>query len=97
MTAEQLTSEEKLKLLEQREEFKPIVELYREFGDSLNCVVCPYKSIDKMITHHGVEDLSAIYYFVKEALTSKKWHKCFSKLAVKTIHGTDTTVIRGGI
>jgi 3'-phosphoadenosine 5'-phosphosulfate sulfotransferase (PAPS reductase)/FAD synthetase len=80
-----LSSEEKLRILEQHEEFRPIVELYREFGDSLNCVVCPYKSIDKMMTHHGVEDLSAIYYFVKEALTSKKWHRKFSKLVNKTL------------
>jgi len=80
-----LSSEEKLKLLEQHEEFKPVVRLYREFGDSLNCVVCPYKSIDKTMTHHGIEDLSAIYYFVKEVLTSKKWHMKFSKLANKTL------------
>ena len=92
-----LSNEEKLKLLEQHEEFKPLVKLYREYGDSLNCIVCPYKSTTKMLQHHAAEDLSAIYYFVKEALTSKKWRKCFSKLAVKTIHSMDTAVIRGGI
>jgi 3'-phosphoadenosine 5'-phosphosulfate sulfotransferase (PAPS reductase)/FAD synthetase len=80
-----LSSEEKLKLLEQHEEFKPVVELYREYGDSLNCVLCPYKSIDKLMVHHGVEDLSAIYYFVKEALKSRRWHKKYSKLANRTL------------
>jgi 3'-phosphoadenosine 5'-phosphosulfate sulfotransferase (PAPS reductase)/FAD synthetase len=80
-----LSSEEKLRMLEQHEEFKPITQLYREFGDSLNCVVCPYKPIDKLMVHHGVEDLSAIYYFVKEALKSRRWHGAFSKLANKSL------------
>jgi 3'-phosphoadenosine 5'-phosphosulfate sulfotransferase (PAPS reductase)/FAD synthetase len=80
-----LSSEEKLKLLEQHEEFKPVVNLYREYGDSLNCIVCPYKSTTKMLQHHAAEDLSAIYYFVKEALTSKKRHRKFSKLVNKTL------------
>jgi len=80
-----LTSEEKLRILEQYEEFKPIVTLYREYGDSLNCVLCPYKSISKMMIHHDVEDLSAIYYFVKEVLKSQKWRRKYSKLANKTL------------
>jgi hypothetical protein len=80
-----LSSEEKLKLLEQHDEFKPVVELYREFGDSLNCVLCPYKSIDKLMAQHSAESLSAIYYFVREALMSKKWRRKYSKLANKTL------------
>jgi hypothetical protein len=80
-----MSSEEKLKLLEQHEEFKPVVELYREFGDSLNCVLCPYKSIDKLMIHHSVESLLAIYYFVKDVLKSKRWHREYSKLANKTL------------
>jgi hypothetical protein len=83
-----LSSEEKLKLLEQREEFKPIVELYREFGDSLNCVLCPYKSIDMLMTHHSVESLSAIYYFVMETLKSRRWQRKYSRLANKTLLDT---------
>jgi len=75
-----LDGEEKLKLLKQYEEFRPIVELYEEFSDSLNCVLCPYKSIDRMLQHNNVEDLSPIYYFIKEALRSKRWCKRFSKL-----------------
>jgi 3'-phosphoadenosine 5'-phosphosulfate sulfotransferase (PAPS reductase)/FAD synthetase len=67
-----LSSEEKLRMLEQHEEFKPITQLYREFGDSLNCVVCPYKSISKIMTHHSVEDLSAIYYLCKRGINVKE-------------------------
>jgi 3'-phosphoadenosine 5'-phosphosulfate sulfotransferase (PAPS reductase)/FAD synthetase len=83
-----LSSEEKLKILEQHDEFKPIVELYREYGDSLNCVLCPYKSIDKLMVQHKVENLSTIYYFVKEALRSQKWRRKYSKLANKTLLAT---------
>jgi hypothetical protein len=70
-----------------------VIDLYMEFEDGLNCIAYPYKSIAKMLQHYTIEDLSAVYYFVKEALTSKKWRKCFSKLTVKTIHSTDTTVL----
>jgi 3'-phosphoadenosine 5'-phosphosulfate sulfotransferase (PAPS reductase)/FAD synthetase len=80
-----LTSEEKLRILERYEEFKPIVELYREYGDSLNCVLCPYKSLDKLMIHNSVEDLSVVYYFAKEALKSKRWRRKYSKLANRTL------------
>jgi len=80
-----LSSEEKLKILEQHEEFRPIVELYREYGDSLNCVLCPYKGVDKLMIHHGVENLSAIYYFVKEALESERWRRKYSRLASRSL------------
>jgi 3'-phosphoadenosine 5'-phosphosulfate sulfotransferase (PAPS reductase)/FAD synthetase len=80
-----MSSEEKLRILEQHEEFKPIVEIYREFGDSLNCVLCPYKSIDKLMIHNSVEDLKVLYHFVKEALRSKRWLRKYSKLANKTL------------
>jgi len=70
-----LSSDEKLKILSQYEEFKPIVELYKVYGDSLNCVVCPYKSISKMVKHHVVEDLRILYYFVRLSLKSEKWKK----------------------
>jgi len=80
-----LSSEEKLKMLEQYTEFRPVVELYREYGDSLNCVLCPYKSIDKLMVHNSVEDLSVVYYFTKEALKSKRWRRKYSRLADKTL------------
>jgi hypothetical protein len=72
-------------MLERHEEFKPVVELYREFGDSLNCVVCPYKPTAKLVVHNSVENLLAVYYFTKEALRTSKWHRKFSKLANKTL------------
>jgi len=78
-----LDDEEKLKLLKQYEEFRPIVELYEEFGDSLNCMLCPYKSVDKMLCHHSVEDLSSIYYFIREVVKNRKWSKKYSKLGHK--------------
>jgi 3'-phosphoadenosine 5'-phosphosulfate sulfotransferase (PAPS reductase)/FAD synthetase len=80
-----LSSEEKVKLLEQHPEFGPIVELYREFGDSLNCVVCPYKSAEKLLVHNSVEDLSAVYSFAKEVLRSRRWLRRFSKLTNRTL------------
>jgi hypothetical protein len=80
-----LSSEEKLKMLEQHEEFKPIVELYREFGDSLNCVLCPYKAIDKLMIHNSVEDLYPLYCYIKDALRSQRWRRKYSMLANKTM------------
>jgi hypothetical protein len=80
-----MSSEEKLKLLEQHEEFKPIVKLYLEYGDSLNCVLCPYKSLDKLLAHHRVENLSTLYYFVREVLLSRKWRRKYSRLHNKTL------------
>jgi hypothetical protein len=76
-----LSGEEKLRLLEQREEFKPIVDLYKTYGDSLNCVLCPYKDVGRMLVHHRAEDLSAIYHFVKIAIISDRLRRRFSKLA----------------
>jgi len=76
-----LSEEEKLELLRRHEEFRPVVELYEAFGDSLNCVVCPYKSRSKMARHHAAEDLGALYRFAEECLRSRKWKKVFSALA----------------
>jgi hypothetical protein len=80
-----LSSEEKLKILELHEEFKPVVELYKVYGDSLNCVLCPYKSINKLLAHHRVENLSTLYYFVREVLLSRKWRRKYSRLHNKTL------------
>jgi hypothetical protein len=80
-----LSSEEKLRMLEQHEEFRPVVELYREFRDSLNCVVCPYKPVEKLMVHNSVEDLSVVYSFVREALRSSRWRRRFSKLSNRTL------------
>jgi hypothetical protein len=55
----------RLRQAQQREEFKSVINLYVEYGDSLNCIVYSYKSAAKMLQHHTAEDLSAVYYFVK--------------------------------
>jgi len=39
-----LSRSEKLKVLKEHKEFKCVVELYEKYGDSLNCVVCPYRT-----------------------------------------------------
>lgn len=80
-----LSSEEKLRLLRQHPEFTPVVELYEVYGDSLNCVLCPYKSVEKLLKHHAVEDLSALYHFTREVLRSGRWRRRFSKLANRTL------------
>jgi len=68
-----LTEEEKLRLLEQHEEFKPIVELYRRFGDSMNCIVCPYKRGPKYARLNAVENMYAVWAFADRALKSSRW------------------------
>jgi hypothetical protein len=78
----------KFQILGQYEEFRPVVELYREFDDSLNCALCPYKSTNKMLTHHGVEDLKTLYYFAKVCLTSIWWKKHFSRLVQRKLRET---------
>lgn len=80
-----MSPEEKLELLKQHEEFRPIVKLYEEFGDSLNCVLCPYKDMDKLLKHRGIEDLSILYDFLRESLLSSRWRRKFSRLGSKTL------------
>lgn len=67
-----ISSEEQLKLLELCEEFKPVIDLYMEFEDGLNCIVYPYKSVAKMLQHYTIEGLSAVYYFVKRGISDKE-------------------------
>jgi 3'-phosphoadenosine 5'-phosphosulfate sulfotransferase (PAPS reductase)/FAD synthetase len=75
-----LSSEEKIKILEQHEEFKPIVLLYRRFGDSLNCVLCPYKSREKYMKLHAEEDVSIIAKFIELVMRNNRWKEKFSIL-----------------
>ena len=83
-----LDGDAKLQVLSRYEEFKPVVELYREFGDSLNCVLCPYKPVGKMLVHHRVEDLKTLYYFARVCLKSERWKRAFSKLMQRKLHET---------
>jgi len=80
-----LNNEEKLELLRRHEEFKPVVRLYEVFGDSLNCVVCPYKEESKLTRHHAAEDLSVLYYFAERCLRSRDWKERFSCVKAKPL------------
>jgi 3'-phosphoadenosine 5'-phosphosulfate sulfotransferase (PAPS reductase)/FAD synthetase len=75
-----LSSEEKFKILEQHEEFKPIVLLYKRFGDSLNCILCPYKGKKKYMKHHAIEGLDIIASFIDLVMRSGEWKKKFNIL-----------------
>jgi len=59
-------------------EFKPIVRLYEVYGDSLNCVLCPYRSRGRYQRIHGIEDLTVIDYFLKQTTRSRTWHRLLS-------------------
>lgn len=80
-----LDREEKLKILEKHEEFKPIIELYKQFGDSMNCIVCPYKGISKYSKENAVENMYAIGSFTDQALKSYKWKHIFLPTKKKTL------------
>jgi len=66
-------------MVRKHEEFKCVAELYEKFGDSLNCIVCPYKKRDKIAKYHYAdgEALQIIHQFMKEAVRSKKWLKLY--------------------
>jgi len=75
-----LSSEEKLNILKQYPEFNHIVRLYEVFGDSLNCVFCPYRELPKYVKYDEVEDFTIINEFINEYLKERKIRKRFSKL-----------------
>jgi len=54
--------------------------LYKRFGDSLNCVVCPYKDKKDYMKLHAVEDMSIVAEFMKLALKSERWREMFTSL-----------------
>jgi len=49
------------------------VELYRRFGDSMNCIVCPYKRGPKYARLNAVENMYAVWAFADRALKSNRW------------------------
>jgi 3'-phosphoadenosine 5'-phosphosulfate sulfotransferase (PAPS reductase)/FAD synthetase len=75
-----LSDEEKLEVLRKYEEFKPIVYLYESFGDSLNCVVCPYKPSRKMMKYRLAEDARILQRFAQTCLRSESWKRYFNGL-----------------
>jgi len=71
--------------LRKHPEFEPIVRLYEKFGDSLNCVLCPYKNKSKLVRYRDAEDFGIILQFMDEVMTSRTWRKKFSFLRNKPL------------
>jgi len=71
--------DEVLDLVRKHGEFNCVTHLYEEYGDSLNCVVCPYRNRDKIARYHYAdgEALSVIHGFMTEAMRSKRWLKLY--------------------
>jgi len=65
------SNEEVLEIIRQHPEFKCILRLYEKFGDSLNCIVCPYKPRKKLLQYHFAEDLGIIHDYMKLVMRSK--------------------------
>ena len=76
----QMSDDEKLEVLRKRPEFEPIVYLYENFGDSLNCVVCPYKPLRKMMKYRLAEDARILQRFAQTCLRSEYWKRYFNGL-----------------
>jgi len=75
-----LKKEESLDLVKAHEEFSCVLNLYESFGDSLNCIMCPYKNREKVLRYHKSDGnaLYTLYAFAKEAFRSEKWLKRFA-------------------
>jgi 3'-phosphoadenosine 5'-phosphosulfate sulfotransferase (PAPS reductase)/FAD synthetase len=84
-----LSDEEKLGMLRRHPEFEPIVYLYETFGDSLNCLVCPYKPLRKMMRYRLAEDARVLHRFAQTCLRSEAWRRYFGALldAVLDVEG----------
>jgi 3'-phosphoadenosine 5'-phosphosulfate sulfotransferase (PAPS reductase)/FAD synthetase len=75
-----LSEREKLDALRRHREFEPVVLLYEEFGDSMNCVVCPYKPLRKMRRYRLAEDARILQRFAQVSLKSEHWRRYFNGL-----------------
>ncbi len=69
------SDEEVFNILRQYSEFSCVLRLYEKFGDSLNCIVCPYKPRKKLLQYHFAEDLSIIHDYMKLVMRSKYFLK----------------------
>lgn len=68
-----LTNDDVFKILEQHKEFNQILDLYRIFGNSVNCVLCPYRSPKKMMYNWRI----ILYSFLDYVLKSKTFKASF--------------------
>jgi len=67
------SNEEVFEILKKHKEFSCVLELYQRFGDSLNCVLCPYWSKEKILKYYSVEGDKIIYCFLQQAIRSKHY------------------------
>jgi len=70
-----MSSKERLELLKQHEEFKCVAQLYELYGDSMNCVICPYKSREKLMKLAPAEPAEIYYAALEVSLHSPRWKK----------------------
>jgi hypothetical protein len=76
-----LDSSKKLEILRQHSEFSCVVKLYEVYNDSMNCVVCPYKSKEKLMRLAGSDPVAAIYWsLINVCVRSERWRSKFSLL-----------------
>jgi len=74
-----------LEELRKYREFEPIVKLYEVFGDSMNCVVCPYKTRMKYAKYNNVEILDPIIEFVSITMRSKTFLRLFNSFKIHSL------------
>jgi len=74
-----MRDEDVFEVVRKHQEFRCVVDIYERFGDSLNCVICPYKSREKILRYHFSDSnaLEVIYPFMKLAIRSRNWLKRF--------------------
>jgi len=76
-----LDSDKKLEMLKQHSEFSCVVRLYEVYGDSMNCVICPYKSREKLMRLAGADPAAAIYWsLIESCVRSERWCEKFGLL-----------------
>jgi len=74
-----MRDEDVFEVVKKHEEFRCVVDMYERFGDSLNCVICPYKAREKILRYHFSDSnaLDFIHQFMVLAIRSKNWLKRF--------------------
>jgi hypothetical protein len=70
----------KLEMLGRSPEFRCVKTLYELYGDSMNCVICPYKGRDKLARLSATEPSTIYYDVIDMCLRSEKWKHKFSVL-----------------
>jgi len=80
-----LDSQQKLSILKQHQEFRHVADLYERYGDSMNCVICPYKSREKLMKM-SASVLADVYRDLAElCLQSERWRNRFALLQANNL------------